>query len=290
TYNTTNQCTATLSAFAPCADKVGWQHWKTVYNGLDYANNTIYWNNSVTFYFKDMPKDIILHVRLIYINGTTTTVGQSYSMGGGEYFKPILTAGFSIIPNGNCSVITTLTANSNFNNFQWFYPSNISPFGSLAGQPVSLSNNGTLPFYIFTTSSVNTQYKKTPWKVQSTNSCFTSSAFVTIPNWCEICSTVPLNLCSNAQRQESQTTETLPISSTKTIIYPNPTERILNIEAQDIIQKIVLFDVMGKEIAAYLPNDKKYVLDLQNINEGLYVVRIQTVLNTVETFKVQVNK
>ncbi|TAG51172.1 MAG: T9SS C-terminal target domain-containing protein, partial [Cytophagales bacterium] len=297
TYNTTNQCTATLSAFAPCADKVGWQHWKTVYNGVDYAgSNSINWSYDHSVQLRDMPTGLSFHFRLIVINGITTTIGTSYGVRNGESFKEIL-SGINVVETGvsDCNRYTTLMPIvQNGQYFQWYYPNNSSVFGVNAGQKVSSTLGGNLQNFSFPSNINWTQYKKTPWKVNVSNICFKveigTNASVSVPNWCEICSTTPLFLCSNSAREETETSEIAPNLSSKTIIYPNPTERILNIESPENIQKIVLFDVQGKEIAAYLPNEKKYVLDLQNINEGLYFVRIQTVLNTVETFKVQINR
>lgn len=54
------------------------------------------------------------------------------------------------------------------------------------------------------------------------------------------------------------------------VIYPNPTKNILNIQAKEDIDKIELYDVVGKQIL-----NKKGVnqLDISNCEKGVYILR-----------------
>lgn len=63
-------------------------------------------------------------------------------------------------------------------------------------------------------------------------------------------------------------------------IYPNPTSDFLNISNIDLpIIKTTIYDLKGKKILDVDPQSR--ILDLQNLNSGIYIIHIQTVKNSI---------
>lgn len=64
-------------------------------------------------------------------------------------------------------------------------------------------------------------------------------------------------------------------------IYPNPVSNFLNINNNtgESILKASIYDLQGKLIQQLDPNSS--ILDIQNLNAGLYLIQIQTIKNTI---------
>jgi hypothetical protein len=73
-------------------------------------------------------------------------------------------------------------------------------------------------------------------------------------------------------------------------IFPNPTFGKLEIESVYAIESIQLYDVNGKKLSnkEVLISDNKYILSLENLNNGIYLLSVKTI-NGFETFKVVKN-
>ena len=56
-------------------------------------------------------------------------------------------------------------------------------------------------------------------------------------------------------------------------IFPNPTERFLNISSETYINKIKIYNVLGKEIKAIKINAKSKNINLQDLNAGIYMIK-----------------
>ena len=69
-------------------------------------------------------------------------------------------------------------------------------------------------------------------------------------------------------------------------IHPNPTSGILNIESNELIKRIELFDMLGKLVMTY-GNEKQ--IDISNLQSGLYLIRF-TSENGVEQRRVEVSR
>lgn len=59
-----------------------------------------------------------------------------------------------------------------------------------------------------------------------------------------------------------------------TTIYPNPTSEFLNIETQQKISKIEIYDLSGKLLKSDIGNDKK--IAVSTLSKGLYLIKIYT--------------
>lgn len=92
----------------------------------------------------------------------------------------------------------------------------------------------------------------------------------------------PLNSCNSPSKSPEKNNETLCLSLTKeeeqnTIIYPNPTNGILNIQMNtDERKTIELFDTLGKIVYTKTTYEQTSVLDISSLLSGIYILRINT--------------
>lgn len=56
-------------------------------------------------------------------------------------------------------------------------------------------------------------------------------------------------------------------------MYPNPTSTVFTIEANDVIENISLFNVLGQEVLTKTSNSNSVDLDVANLQTGVYVVK-----------------
>ena len=99
------------------------------------------------------------------------------------------------------------------------------------------------------------------------------------------------NTCgiSNVRVLSVKTTNCPRAGSTSGLIInlnPNPTTGLLNIESNEAIKQIEVFDMLGKLVLTY-GNEKQ--IDLSNLNSGLYLIRF-TSENGVEQRRVEVSR
>lgn len=73
--------------------------------------------------------------------------------------------------------------------------------------------------------------------------------------------------------------------STSPILYPNPTERFLNIDTNSTIEDIIMYSSLGIKIPI---NWNSNIIDLANLSNGIYFIKLKTQLGNI-TKKVIVN-
>ena len=85
------------------------------------------------------------------------------------------------------------------------------------------------------------------------------------------------------------TTNDASMSSVLTF-YPNPVKDIITITSlnQNRMQKVKIFDILGKKIIETSPNNLKSILNLSTLENGIYIVKV-AFENTEETFRVLKN-
>lgn len=66
-------------------------------------------------------------------------------------------------------------------------------------------------------------------------------------------------------------------------IYPNPTQNILNINSEQIIKAISVYDLMGKKVNINQVSNSK--VDVSNLAKGLYVLKIVSEKNDIKIMK-----
>ena len=59
-------------------------------------------------------------------------------------------------------------------------------------------------------------------------------------------------------------------------VYPNPTYNFVNIEAQETIQNLALYDIYGKLIQQSIINSKSSRMDMGSLSSGIYFLKVYT--------------
>lgn len=66
-------------------------------------------------------------------------------------------------------------------------------------------------------------------------------------------------------------TNTFSVSNIK--MYPNPASTNLIIDAQEAIEKVAVFNLLGQEVISVTPNNEVVTLDVASLQTGIYVVK-----------------
>ena len=95
-------------------------------------------------------------------------------------------------------------------------------------------------------------------------------------------------LVDNITVTNTSALDTEEFSESKFAVYPNPTTNVWNIKAQQTIQSVDLYDVLGKQVIMNLqPNNADVSIDASTLSKGLYFARISTDLgsNSIKLIK-----
>lgn len=90
-------------------------------------------------------------------------------------------------------------------------------------------------------------------------------------------------LSSNAAVASVERNSLLNIS-----MYPNPTNNYLNISSDNIISKVSIYNILGKQVKNIQINEKSKNIDVSNLSKGVYMIKY-TVDNTVGSSKFMKN-
>jgi hypothetical protein len=85
------------------------------------------------------------------------------------------------------------------------------------------------------------------------------------------------NICSIYFTSNNFTQRVLEVK-----LYPNPVRHILNIEIENDIQSIEIYNIQGQKV---LYSNQKQI-NVSNLAAGIYMVRIQDTENNIATKKV----
>jgi hypothetical protein len=61
--------------------------------------------------------------------------------------------------------------------------------------------------------------------------------------------------------------------ASKIKMYPNPTSSVFTIEANEAVESVSLYNVLGQEVLSKNPNSNSVTLDITNLQTGVYVVK-----------------
>lgn len=75
------------------------------------------------------------------------------------------------------------------------------------------------------------------------------------------------------------------VSETNFRVYPNPVNDFLTVKTQEIVENIAIFDLLGKKVIDINPNTISPVVDMSNLNSGMYFANI-TINGITQTVKV----
>ena len=81
------------------------------------------------------------------------------------------------------------------------------------------------------------------------------------------------------------TNSTAKFNNIKVNVYPNPTNDIINIETDETLLNYVVYDMNGREIQSGMFGSSNQ-LNLQNVTNGVYFIKVTTIHNNVATVRV----
>ncbi|WP_426430748.1 T9SS type A sorting domain-containing protein [Winogradskyella sp. HB-48] len=70
--------------------------------------------------------------------------------------------------------------------------------------------------------------------------------------------------------------------------YPNPVQNTLTLNAQNTIENVAMYNMLGQEVLIATPNAVNSELDMSNLQDGTYFVKV-TIANTTKTIRVVKN-
>lgn len=72
--------------------------------------------------------------------------------------------------------------------------------------------------------------------------------------------------------------DTIPNSVNETTlqaaIYPNPVDQMMTLHANDVLQSVCIYNIFGVKVKEILLNDMKAIIDLSDLNPGMYLVEM----------------
>ncbi|WP_179353998.1 T9SS type A sorting domain-containing protein [Winogradskyella vidalii] len=74
-------------------------------------------------------------------------------------------------------------------------------------------------------------------------------------------------------------------SETAFTYYPNPVKNTLTLNAQNTIEQVAMYNMLGQEVLRTMPNAVASDLDMSNLQTGTYFVKV-TIANVTETIRV----
>lgn len=79
----------------------------------------------------------------------------------------------------------------------------------------------------------------------------------------------------------TEAVESITYNNTSLHLYPNPTENRLFIETEHEIEEIVIYDVYGRKCQQANETTSQQVLDVADLNAGIYFVKVVTDNNEI---------
>lgn len=79
----------------------------------------------------------------------------------------------------------------------------------------------------------------------------------------------------------TEAVESITYNNTSLHLYPNPTENRLFIETEHEIEEIVIYDVYGRKCQQANETTSQQVLDVTDLNAGIYFVKVVTDNNEI---------
>lgn len=65
-------------------------------------------------------------------------------------------------------------------------------------------------------------------------------------------------------------------ASSNVVLYPNPTDKAINLQSDNQINSVELYDMFGKNIGNYQVDDYQIEINVQNLAVGMYIAKVKT--------------
>jgi len=59
-------------------------------------------------------------------------------------------------------------------------------------------------------------------------------------------------------------------------IYPNPAIDNLSIETKEVVQRLEVYDALGRKVVSKIPNQNNFSIDISDFERGIYILKLQT--------------
>ncbi|MDY4789707.1 MAG: T9SS type A sorting domain-containing protein [Bacteroidales bacterium] len=59
-------------------------------------------------------------------------------------------------------------------------------------------------------------------------------------------------------------------------VYPNPAIDYLSIETKEVVQRLEVYDALGRKVISKIPNQNNFSIDISNLEQGIYILKLQT--------------
>ena len=82
----------------------------------------------------------------------------------------------------------------------------------------------------------------------------------------------PLN--TNGISVCQSTTSTEIINFSEILIYPNPSNNLVNINSQELISKITIANILGEVVFERYPNQSFIAIDISSFSSNLYTIKV----------------
>lgn len=70
--------------------------------------------------------------------------------------------------------------------------------------------------------------------------------------------------------------EDIDVNIVEAKVYPNPAIDKLNIESKEMIQRLEVFDALGRKVLSKIPNQNIFSIDISKLEQGIYILKLQT--------------
>ncbi|MCK9164011.1 MAG: T9SS type A sorting domain-containing protein, partial [Bacteroidales bacterium] len=70
--------------------------------------------------------------------------------------------------------------------------------------------------------------------------------------------------------------EDIDVDIVEAKVYPNPAIDKLNIESKEMIQRLEVYDALGRKVFSKIPNQNNFSFDISNLERGIYILKLQT--------------
>ena len=70
--------------------------------------------------------------------------------------------------------------------------------------------------------------------------------------------------------------DVVDIDTTNFVVYPNPLRDVLYVKGTLSVDRVSIFDLMGRNVLKASPNRSDFNLDVSNLNKGVYMVDLKS--------------
>jgi hypothetical protein len=88
---------------------------------------------------------------------------------------------------------------------------------------------------------------------------------------------------------DDETTTVAEVMESAINLFPNPAQNQVNISSDSNIMEVAVYNVAGQQVYRHTPENQNHIINLNDFNNGIYMVRILTP-EGLKTMKLQVVK